>query len=105
MDDREELLRRIAVLEAVVAELRQQLAERDARIAELEEELRRRGKNYRPKPNAPPKRTAADRRRKGRRRHGGFFRAIPKPAEVTHEHEVYAKVCPHCRSVNLAPIQ
>jgi hypothetical protein len=101
MDDREDLLKRIAALEAVIAELRQQLAERDARIAELEEELRRRGKNYRPKPNTPPQRKAADRRRKGRRRHGGFFRAIPEPAEVTHEHDVYADVCPHCRGTNL----
>lgn len=103
MDEREELLKRIAALEALVAELRQQLAERDARIAELEEELRRRGKNYRPKPNTPPKQSASDRRRKGKRRHGGFFRVAPQPSEVTHEHNVYAEVCPHCQGTNLTP--
>ena len=103
MDDREELLRRIAALEAVVAELRQQLAERDARIAELEEELRRRDKNYRPKPNTPSQKKAVDRRQKKHRKHGGFFRAVPPPAEVTHEHDVVAERCPHCQGQHLTP--
>jgi transposase len=103
MDDREELLRRTVKLEAVVAELRQQLAERDSRIAELEEELRRRDKNYRPKPNSPPRRTTDDRRKKPHRKHGGFHRAVPPPADVTHEHVVYADQCPHCQGTSLTP--
>jgi transposase len=103
MDDPKEFFDRIAALERELVELRQLLAERDARIAELEEELRSRDKNYRPKPNTPPQRTAADRRRKGRRRHGGFFRVPPHRSEVTHEHDVYADVCPHCQGTNLTP--
>jgi transposase len=103
MDDPKQLLNRLATLEREVAELRQVLAERDARIAELEEELRRRDKNYRPKPNTPPRKKAVDRRKKGQRRHGGFFRSSPKPAEVTHEHDVYAESCPHCQSRDLKP--
>lgn len=103
MDDREALQERIAALETVVAELRRQLAERDARIAELEEELRRRDKNYRPKANTPPKKKAVDHRAKEHRKHGGFFRAAPPPADVTHEHEVYAQHCPHCQGQQLTP--
>ena len=96
MDGQERLLTRLGALEREVAELRQTVAERDARIAELEEELRRRDKNYRPKPSAPPRNKSADRRKKGLRRHGGFFRALPKSAEVTHHHDVYVDACPHC---------
>jgi transposase len=101
MDDHKQLVDRLAALERLVAELRQTLAERDARIAELEEELRRRDKNYRPKANTPPRKKPVDRRRKGQRRHGGFFRAVPLPTEVTHEHDVYAESCPHCQGRNL----
>jgi transposase len=105
MDGPQENLDRMAAMERELAELRQLLADRDARIAELEEELRRRDKNYRPKVNTPPRRTSDDRRRKARRRHGGFFRAIPPPSEITHEHEVYARECPHCQGPNLTPTQ
>jgi hypothetical protein len=101
MDDPKQLLHRLAALEREVTELRQAVAERDARIAELEEELRRRGKNYRPKPNTPPRKKSVDRRKKGQRRHGGFFRTPPKPAEVTHQHDVYADTCPHCHGPHL----
>jgi hypothetical protein len=108
MDDLEQLLNRLAALEREAAELRrllaerdQLLAERDARIAELEEELRRRGKNYRPKPNTPPQKKTVDRRKREHRRHGGFFRAAPQPAEVTHHHDVYPDSCPHCHSQKL----
>jgi transposase len=108
MDDHKQLLNRLAALEREIAELRcllaerdQQVAERDARIAELEEELRRRDKNYRPKPNTPPRKKSVDRRTKGQRRHGGFFRTPPQPAEVTHHHDVYPQSCPCCQGQNL----
>jgi transposase len=117
MDDHKLLLRRLAALEREVDGLRhtavkqddrikelvQTIAERDARIAELEEELRRRDKNYRPKPNTPPRQKSTDRRRKGHRRHGGVFRPRPKPAEVTHHHDVYPESCPKCCGDNLKP--
>lgn len=93
--------KRIAELERQLAELRALLAEREARIAELEEQLRRRGKNYRPKPSTPPRGKTVDRRKKGFRRHGGFFRAPPQPEEVTHHHDVYPECCPHCQGGKL----
>jgi len=97
MDDREELLRRIAVLEALVAEQAQTIAEQAARIEELEAELRRRSKNYRPKANTPknPKRRV-DRRKKGQRNHPGQTRPeTPPTAEAIH-HDVHVDTCPFC---------
>lgn len=111
MDDLRTLLNRIAVLERQTAalqnqnhQLRQQLAERDSRIAELEEELRRRGKNYRPKPNAAatPK-SKRDRRRKGSRKHPGMFRTPPTPDKDTVHHDVHPEQCPQCGCRELEP--
>lgn len=109
MDDRQTLLNRLAKLEARLARLeaenaslRQQLAERDARIAELEQELARRGKNYRPKGNAQPRKTGKQDRRKRRfRKHPGVVRPIPTPDENTILHEVHLSQCPQCNASDL----
>lgn len=102
MDDRQALLDRLAKLEGTVARLRQQLAERDARIVELEQELARRGKNYRPKSNAVPRKTGKhDRRKRRYRKHPGVFRPQPTPDENTILHEVHLTQCPQCGSADL----
>lgn len=109
MDDRKALFDCIGKLEAVVARLeaanarlRQELAERDARIAELEQELARRGKNYRPKGNAVPRKSGKhDRRRRRYRKHPGVFRPQPTPDENTIRHDVHLSECPECGSANL----
>lgn len=106
MDDRREheLLKRIEALEAMVIELQARNAELMARNADLEQELRRRGKNYRPKPNGQSKPTGQpDRRTKPHRKHGGVFRTAPKVDEQTIEYQVHAETCPHCGSCDLTP--
>lgn len=109
MENIQELQRRIASLEALVAEqaatireLRQRNAELEARNAELELELRRRGKNYRPKGNTP-KRTppAMDRRRKPQRKHPGSNRPNPPDAADAIHHDVHLDHCPCCGAAEL----
>jgi transposase len=91
MDDRDELLARIARLEALVGE-------QAARIKELEAELRRRGKKFTPKANAKPPAPQPDRRTKPFRRHPGTTRPIPcpSPSEEIIEHDVAIAECPQC---------
>ena len=90
MDDRDELLKRIERLEAM-------LAERDARIAELEQLLKKQGKTYKPRPNRQPKDPAAvDHRTGEHRQHPGSFRPPPKEEDVSQEHECRLARCPHC---------
>lgn len=76
-------------------DLRQTLAEREARIEELEEELRKRGKNYRPKPNRKKASAKVDRRKKPHRKHGGEFRQLPDdiPDDQLTHHDVYPDAC------------
>jgi transposase len=101
---RQQLLDRIATLQAHVADLEQQLADRDARIAALEEELRRRGKSYRPRPRVLPQaKHRHDRRRRRYRRHPGVFRPEPRPDEHTIHHDVHPQRCPRCGSCDLEP--
>lgn len=105
MDDGHRLQKRIEQLEALVADLRQQLAERDARIEELEAELKRRGKNYRPKPNTKPKsKPRIDRRTKKHRQHPGSQREIDfsrVPEEDIIHHDVEPEHCPVCGGTQL----
>lgn len=105
MDDRKQLLERIRSLEAMVAELRQDLAERAARIAELEEELKRRDKNYRPKQNTKPKGKPKEKdgRRLPNRKHPGAERPAPVPDENTIHHDVYPESCEFCDCKDLSP--
>ncbi|MGE0377686.1 MAG: hypothetical protein AB7I48_14495 [Planctomycetaceae bacterium] len=49
MDDRDELLRRVAKLETIIAGQAEIISRRADRIAEPEAEWQRRGKRYRPK--------------------------------------------------------
>ena len=105
MDDVHRLQKRIEQLELLVAELRQQLAERDARIEELEAELKRRGKNYRPKPNTKAKaKPRTDRRTKKHRQHPGSQREIDfskVPEEDIIHHDVEPETCPFCGGTEL----
>jgi len=98
--DVRQLQERIEVLERENARLRQQLAEALARGEELEKELRRRGKNYRPRPNAKARPSAKiDRRKRPHRSHGGHFRPTDfskVPEEEIIHHDVYADRCPQC---------
>lgn len=106
MDDRREqdLLSRIAALEATVARLEQGLRQRDERIAELEGELARRGKKYRPKASVEPRRKGKqDRRRRRFRQHPGVFRPEPVPDSETIYHDVRLDCCPHCGSADVTP--
>lgn len=91
----DELLARIAELEADNEELR-------VRNAELERELKRRGKRYRPKPNANKQAgETADRRKRPFRKHPGVFRQPPVPDENTIHHDVRLPECPFCGSGDL----
>jgi transposase len=91
MDDRPQLVGRIAELEAENAELRR-------RLARLEHELQKihqRGK--RSHAAGKDKKTArTDRRRKKYRQHPGSFRPEPPPNTNFIEHDVHPRQCPHC---------
>lgn len=104
MDDLQPLLERLARVEQELGETKQKLAEAHAQIAELEAELARRGKNYRPKSNRQPTKSAEDRRTKPHRKHPGTFREPPqpKPEEIIH-HDVRPESCPHCGGRELEP--
>jgi transposase/uncharacterized coiled-coil protein SlyX len=96
-DDVQALVARIAPLEALVAAQEEIIAGQAARIAELEGELRRRGKKFKPKPNAKTNAAKTDRRRAPHRTHPGQARPEPVASdnEVIH-HDVEVDVCPQC---------
>jgi hypothetical protein len=98
MDDRPQLLERIAELEAENDELRQRLAQVEHQL----QTIRQRGKRRRSRQDTlqPP---APDRRRKGQRRHPGSGRPEPPPGTVFLDHDVYPSQCPHCGSTDLEP--
>lgn len=95
MDDRQQLVERVAELEAENAQLRQ-------RVAQLEQQLQgflqRRKKSHAQK---DPKRSRTDRRRKKHRKHPGSFRPDPPPDTVFIEHDVRPSACSHCGSDDL----
>jgi Transposase IS66 family/zinc-finger binding domain of transposase IS66 len=103
MDDRPQLLERIAALEGHNAELVAENADLRRRVAQLEHQLqqflqrRKRGKSQRP----PKAGTPADRRRAAHRQHPGAVRPEPPPGTVFIEHEVHPRQCPHCGSADL----
>lgn len=97
MDDRDELLARIAALEALIADQAAIITAQAQRIAELEAELGRRGKRFRPKPNAAKRaRTPLDRRRAALRKHPGQTRPDPPAGDDLIHHDVYVEQCPTC---------
>jgi transposase len=91
MDDRQQLLDRIAEVEAENANLRR-------RLADLEHELqkiRQRSKRT-PASSKTKKNRVTDRRRKKHRKHPGSFRPDPPPGTPFIEHDVHPKQCSHC---------
>lgn len=90
MDDRQQLLARIAELEAENAELRRRLVQIEHEL----ERIRQRGKRTPSRSAGQTGRT--DRRRKPHRKHPGSFRPEPPPGTVFIEHEVHPQQCPHC---------
>jgi len=90
MDDRQELLGRIAELEAENAELRQRLAQLEHQLQNIHQ---RRKKTRAQKDQKLARR---DHRRKKHRKHPGSFRPDPPPGTQFIEHDVHPKQCSHC---------
>jgi transposase len=96
MDDRAQLLARIAELEAENAELRKRIAQLEHQVQTF---LQRR---KRPKAQRQPRQgTPDDRRRPEHRQHPGVFRPEPPPATQFIEHDVHPQQCTHCGSDDL----
>jgi transposase len=90
MDDRQQLLERIAELEGENADLRRRLV---ALEHELQKFHQRRKKTHAQK---DPKRSRRDRRRQKHRQHPGSFRPDPPPGTPFIEHDVHPQQCSHC---------
>ena len=110
MDDRAQLLSRIAEFEAKNAELKAKNAELEMetaelrrRLAQLEHQLQQiHQRRKRSTAKGPPKAgTAADRRRQAHRQPPGYVRPEPPAGTVFTEHDVHPKQCPHCGSADL----
>ena len=105
MDDRQQLLDRIAELEAANAALHAENAELRRQLAQLEHQLqnihqrRKRTVGDRGQRQGTPN----DRRLKKHRKHPGFFRPEPPPGTTFIEHDVRPKQCPHCGGDDLEP--
>jgi hypothetical protein len=95
MDDRAQLLQRIAELEAENAELRRRLAQVEQQLQRI---LQRRKRSTVQRP--PKAGTPADRRRAAHRQHPGVLRPEPPPGTTFIEHEVHPRQCPHCGSAD-----
>jgi Transposase IS66 family/zinc-finger binding domain of transposase IS66 len=97
MDDQQQLVDRIAGLEAENADLRAENADLRQRLEQLEKELhnirQRRKKTH---ARADHKQGRHDRRRKKHRQHPGSFRAEPPLDTVFIEHEIHPVQCSHC---------
>jgi hypothetical protein len=96
MDDRQELLDRIAELEAENAELRQRLGQLEHQLQQIHQRRKRTHAKRPPKAGTP-----ADRRRREHRQHAGFVRDKPPPGTAFIEHDVHPEQCPHCGSSDL----
>ena len=97
MDDRPQLLDRIAALEAENADLRR-------RLTDLEHELQKiRQRSKKTHAHKDKKTSRTDRRRKQHRKHPGVFRPEPPPETVFIEHDVRPQQCSHCGSDDLEP--
>jgi Transposase IS66 family/zinc-finger binding domain of transposase IS66 len=103
MDDRQQLLDRIAEQEAEIADLKAENADLRRRLDQLEHQLQsilQRGKRTR---RAGPKKgpRTEDRRRQQHRQHPGVLRPEPPPGTTFVEHDVHPMQCPHCGSGEL----
>jgi transposase len=98
MDDRQQLLDRIAELEAENADLRRRLAQVEHQLQGI---LQRGKRTRRTGPKKDPR--TEDRRRKQHRQHPGLFRPAPPPGTTFVEHDVHPTQCPHCGSSDLEP--
>ncbi len=98
MDGREQLLRRIAELEAENAELRQRLAQVEHELQKIHQR-RKRSRSA----GQDTQHTRKDRRRKQHRKHPGSFRPEPPPGTTFIEHDVRPQQCPHCGGSDLEP--
>jgi hypothetical protein len=96
MDDRAQLLERIAELEADNAELRRRLAQLEHQLQQVYQRRKRSSVKRPPKAGTP-----ADRRRQEHRQHPGSVRPEPPPGTVFTEHDVHPQPCPHCGSADL----
>jgi Transposase IS66 family/zinc-finger binding domain of transposase IS66 len=98
MDDRAQLLERIAELEAENAELRRRLAQLEHQLQQIHQRRKRAAAKRPPKAGTP-----ADRRRQEHRQHPGSVRPEPPPGTVFIEHDVHPQQCSHCGSGDLEP--
>jgi transposase len=96
MDDRAQLVERIAELEAANAELRRRLAQVEHQLQHILQRRQRTGSKRPPKAGTP-----ADRRRKQHRQHPGAVRDEPLPGTSFIEHEVHPEQCPYCGATDL----
>jgi Transposase IS66 family/zinc-finger binding domain of transposase IS66 len=96
MDDRAQLLERIAELEAENAELRRRLAQLEHQLQQIHQRGKRAGAKRPPKAGTP-----ADRRRQQHRQHPGSIRPEPPPGTPFTAHEVHPRQCPSCGSADL----
>lgn len=96
MDDRAQLLERIAELEAENAELRRRLTQLEHQLQQIHQRRKRTAAKRPPKAGTP-----ADRRRQEHRQHPGYIRPEPPAGTVFIEHDVHPQQCPHCGSADL----
>jgi hypothetical protein len=96
MDDRPQLLKRIAELEAENVGLRQRVAQLEHQV----QQFMQRRKRTRAQKDLKAG-TSKDRRKKKHRKHGGFFRPEPPPNTQFIEHDVHPQQCSHCGSADL----
>jgi Transposase IS66 family/zinc-finger binding domain of transposase IS66 len=105
MDDRQQLLDRIAEQEAEIADLKAENADLRRRLGQLEHQLQstlQRGKRTRRTgPKKGPR--TEDRRRQQHRQHPGVLRPEPPPGTTFVAHAVHPTQCPHCGSGELEP--
>jgi hypothetical protein len=96
MDDRPQLLERIAELETENAELRRRLAQVEHQLQHVLQRRKRTGSKRPPQAGTP-----ADRRRQEHRRHPGSVRDEPPPGTAFIEHDVRPEQCPYCGATDL----
>ncbi len=98
MEDRQQLLDRIAELEAENADLRRRLEQVEQQLQRvLQRRKRTRGAAKKQGP------AAVDRRRLPHRQHPGTLRPEPPPGTAFVEHDVHPERCCHCGGHDLEP--
>jgi Transposase IS66 family/zinc-finger binding domain of transposase IS66 len=104
MDDQQQLVDRLAGLEAENADLRAENADLRQRLEQLEKELQNiRQRRKKTRARTDRKQGHHDRRRKKHRQHPGSFRAEPPLGTVFIDHEIRPEECSHCGGNDLEP--